>query len=79
MWKLFDIDEQKDFQKPSFRNRLNILLYNLTLAIRSRLYGNYAFPQNFHIRELDEIAVFYGVETRINSVYSGSESFYYFL
>ena len=30
-------------------------------AIRPKLYGNRAFPQNPHIRKLDEILVFYVV------------------
>ena len=31
------------------------------LAIRPKLYGNCAFPQNFHTMKLDEITVFYAV------------------
>ena len=31
-------------------------------AIHPKLYGNCAFPQNFHTRELDEITVTYAAE-----------------
>ena len=31
-------------------------------AIRPKLCGNRAFPQNFHTRKLDEITVFYAAE-----------------
>ena len=34
-------------------------------AIRSKLCGNCAFPQNFHTRKLGEIMVFYAVYINI--------------
>ena len=40
---------------------INLFLANVS-ANRSKLYGNYAFPQNFNIRKLVEITVFYEVE-----------------
>ena len=32
------------------------------LAIRTKLFGNRAFPQNFHTRELGERTLFFAVE-----------------
>ena len=35
-------------------------------AIPPKLYGNCAFPQNFHTRKLGEITVFYAVGSIVN-------------
>ena len=35
-------------------------------AIRSKLSGNYAFPQNFHTRKIGEILVFYAMNVAAN-------------
>ena len=40
---------------------INLFLANVS-ANRPKLYGNYAFPQNFNISKLVEITVFYEVE-----------------
>ena len=55
------------FQPLSFISILDFISFGLhcennrNRAIRLKLCGNCAFPQNFHNRELGEISVFYAV------------------